>query len=205
MTQLLSIFNSNSQKKRLFVIVSSIALIMLSFCSNAKTDITLVDDFSNSLNNSLGLPRQIMDDKMVGGKTTAAAQVNNGVMHLKGTIEPPRGQIGWASAILLLDPEGKAVDTSAYKGIRLLIKVNHGQLSVSANSTEITNFDYHSAVIATPTDGKFHEVKIPFDSMKRTWSEQITLNKQSINSISLVAFSLQKAPFSYEIDELSFY
>jgi hypothetical protein len=60
-------------------------------------------------------------------------------------------------------------------------------------------------VIATPTDGKFHEVKIPFDSMKRTWSEQITLNKQSINSISLVAFSLQKAPFSYEIDELSFY
>lgn len=205
MKQILSIFNSCSQKTRLLLIASSVTLATFSFATSAKTDISLVDDFSHSHNNSLGLPRQLMDDKMVGGRTITEFEVSEGLMYLKGVIEPPRGQLGWASTILLLDSEGKGVNVSHYDGIRMLIKINSGQLSVSANSNEVTNFDYHSALVATPIDGKFHEVKIPFDSMKRSWSEQITLNKESINSLSIVVFSFQKAPFSYEIDELSFY
>ncbi len=34
---------------------------------------------------------------------------------------PPRGQPGWASTVLLLDPQGLPRDASAYEGIRLLV------------------------------------------------------------------------------------
>ena len=85
------------------------------------------------------------------------------------------------------------------------VKIHTGSLSVSANSTDITNFDYHTAVVMASADGRFHEINLPFDSMKRTWSEQTQLNTKTINSLSIVAFSLNKAPFDYAIDDVSFY
>jgi hypothetical protein len=69
----------------------------------------------------------------------------------------------------------------------------------------VTNYDYHAAPIAVAADGKFHEVKIPFESMKRAWSEQTPLNTATLNSLSIVAFSLQPASFDFELDEVSFY
>jgi len=146
-----------------------------------------------------------MNDTMVGGGTQTKVGIESGVLHLSGEIVPPRGQPGWASTVLLLDGEGKPIDASEYTGIRMLVKINSGSLSMSANSTEVANFDYHSSVVMAPSDGKFHEVKIPFDSLKRSWSEQTNLNTQTINSLSIVAFSMQKATFDYEIDEVSFY
>jgi hypothetical protein len=181
------------------------SLFAVSGSSIAGSATSLIDNFSNDTNNSIGLPRQYLNDTMVGGSTQTELHMNSGVMHLKGEIVPPRGQPGWASTVLLLDGEGKPVDASKYKGIRLLVKINSGSLSISANSTQVTNFDYHSSVVMAASDGKFHDVKIPFDSLKRTWSEQTSLNTQIINSLSIVAFSLQKAPFDYEIDEVSFY
>ena len=124
---------------------------------------------------------------------------------MSGDLTPPRGQPAWASSVLPLNLEGQSKDASKFEGIRLRVKVNEGQLSISANSTEITNFDYHAAPIAITADGKFHEVKIPFTSMKRAWSEQTSLNTETITSLSIVAFSPQKASFEYEIDEVIFY
>lgn len=181
------------------------SLFTVSGTSIAGTATSLIDDFSNDANNSIGLPRQYLNDTMVGGSTKTELKMNSGVMHLTGEIVPPRGQPGWASTVLLLDGEGKPVDASEYNGIRMRVKINNGSLSVSANSTEVTNFDYHSSVVFAASDGQFHEVKIPFNSLKRTWSEQTSLNTQTINSLSIVAFSLQKATFDYEIDEVSFY
>ncbi len=80
----------------------------------------------------------------------------------KGDIIPARGQPGWASTVLLLDPQGLPQDASAYDGIVLRVRLNKGNLSISANSSEITNFDYHAAPLICPSDGEFHEVKIPF-------------------------------------------
>lgn len=165
----------------------------------------VIDDFSNTENNQLGLPRQFMNDTMVGGKTTAQHQVANGILHIKGDIEPPRGQPGWASTVLLLDPQGLPRDASAYNGIRLRVKVNSGTLSLSANSSEITNFDYHAAPVVVQPDGKFHDVKIPFSTMQRAWSAKTELNTSTLNGLSVVAFSLQKASFEYELDQVSFY
>lgn len=165
----------------------------------------LIDDFSDATNNNLGIPRQFLNDTLAGGSTTTAQEVVQGTITAKGEIVPPRGQPGWASMILPLDSQSLPKDASAFEGVRLLIKINSGSMSISANSTEITNFDYHAAPIAVAADGKFHEVKIPFAAMKRAWSEQTPLNTKTINSLSIVAFGLQKSAFDFAVDEVSFY
>ena len=194
-----------TRTSQILMAVCTLSVLTLSSSTMADTAITLIDDFNDDANNSIGLPRQYMNDTMVGGNTTTELSVSNGVMQLSGEIVPPRGQPGWASAVLLLDGEGKPVDASEYSGIRMRVKINSGMLSISANSTEVTNFDYHSSVVMAASDGEFHDVKIPFSSLKRSWSEQTFLNTQTINSLSLVAFSIQKASFDYAVDEVSFY
>ncbi len=163
-----------------------------------------IDDFSQT-KNSLGLERQYVSDAVAGGGTTTEQTLKEGILSVKGNILPPRGQPGWASTVLPLGPEGQAQDASPFKGIRLLIKVNAGNISITANSTQVSNFDYHTKPIAVATDGKFHEVKVPFSAMKRTWSEQTALNTQTLHSLSIVAFSPQKGTFDYAIDAISFY
>jgi len=193
------------------VIVSLIAFSSLSLAALAMPEAsststnTMIDDFEDVTNNAFGIPRQFLNDTVAGGKTTTELNVAEGVMHLKGKIEPPRGQPGWASTALILDPQGQPLDASEFEGIRLLVKVNSGNISISANSIEVTNFDYHTAQVVVAPDGNFHEVKVPFDSMKRAWSEQTSLNTKTINGVSIVAFDLQKANFDYSVDEVSFY
>ncbi len=190
------------------ILRSALAVISLLAVSSrvvAETGNTLIDDFSDQQNNSLGFPRQFVDDTSTGGNTSVTHSVANGVFSAKGELMPARGQPGWASAILLLDPQGAPVDASRYEGITLRVRINKGSLSVSANSADVTNFDYHAAVITRKADGDFHEVRVPFSSMKRTWSEQTPLNSKTLSSISLVSFGVQRGTFDFEIDEVRFY
>lgn len=189
-----------------FVTVASFCFTGSSIAEVSSTNGTaIIDDFNDPNNNTLGTPRQFFSDTVAGGNTTAETKVAEGVMHLKGKIEPARGQPGWASTVLLLNPKGQAINAKHFSGVRLLVKVIQGNLSVSANSVEVTNFDYHTAQLNVVPDGKFHEIKVPFDSMKRAWSEQTTLNTETINSISIIAFDLQKSQFDFSVDEVSFY
>lgn len=181
------------------------ALLSASSYSLAAPLAVAIDDFSDAKVNSLGIERQYISDAVAGGATTTAPTLSEGILYLKGQILPPRGQPGWASAVLPLGPEGEAQDASQFQGVRMLIKVNTGTISLTANSTEITNFDYHAMPIAVASDGQFHEVKIPFNRMKRAWSEQTPLNPKTIHSLSIVAFSPQQGAFDYAIDEVSFY
>jgi len=197
--------------KPLKIIVSSLhqslALVALlaAPCSLAETMSPIVDDFSDPENNSLGIPRQYVNDTVSGGGTSTEQSVSDGVLSVTGEIVPPRGQPGWSSAILILDPQGMPQDASAFEGIRLLVKVNKGNISVSANSTDVQNFDYHAAPVLAKSDGKFHEVKIPFASMKRGWSEQTPLNTKTISGLSIVAFGMQKGSYDFQLDEVGFY
>jgi len=165
----------------------------------------LVDDFSDAQNNSLGIQRQFIDDKSAGGSTTTETSVADGVLSVRGEISPARGQPGWSSSVLLLDPQGLPRDLSDFEGVRLRMKITAGMVSVSANSAEVTNFDYHAAMVVVKSDGEFHEVKIPFGSMKRAWSEQTPLNTSAIASLSIVAFGVQKGAYDFELDEVGFY
>lgn len=165
----------------------------------------VIDDFSNATNNSLGFPRYFMNDSVAGGGTEAGQEISEGVISAKGDIVPPRGQPGWASIILPIGLENTPQDASAFEGLRLLVKINSGNISISANSTEIRNFDYHTAPIVVTTDGKFHEIKIPFASMKRNWSEQTPLNTKTLNSVSITAFGFERTNFDFALDEVSFY
>lgn len=165
-----------------------------------------LDDFSDPTNNSLGIARIVLDDTAAGGQTKTEHSYADGILTAKGDIVPPRGQPGWASIAFLLDEQGAAADLSNYEGVALRIRINKGTIfSVSANSTQVVNFDYHAAPIAKKADGEFHEIKVPFSSMKRAWSEQTPLDLSTIASISLVAVGMQKDSFDYEIDEIGFY
>ena len=165
----------------------------------------VIDDFNDPNINSLGIERQFINDTVVGGQTRMEHGFEEGVFSAKGEISPPRGQPGWASTVLVLEAQGLPQDASAYEGIRLLVRVNKGNISISANSSEITNFDYHAAPVTRQSDGEFHEVLIPFSQMKRAWSEQTELNTKTLTSLSIVAFDIQQGSFDYEIDEVSFY
>ncbi|MBT8071961.1 MAG: hypothetical protein HKP21_09480 [Xanthomonadales bacterium] len=185
-------------------IVAALGATFLNAALAGALDST-IDDFNDPDTNNLGIARVFVDDTSAGGQTRVQQKVDDGVLSANGEIVPPRGQPGWASTVLLLDPQGLPRDASAYEGIRLLVRVNEGNLSVSANSSEITNFDYHAAQVSRQSDGEFHEVRIPFSQMKRAWSEQTPLNTSTLTSLSLVAFDIQHGAFDFEVDEISFY
>ncbi|MCO7223277.1 CIA30 family protein [Pleionea sp. CnH1-48] len=185
--------------------LSLAALLAFSGVSLAGSLNSVIDDFSDAKNNSFGIARHYINDTVAGGNTTTQQAVSKGIMSVKGKIVPARGQPGWASTVLPLAAEGQPLDASDYEGIRLLVRVNSGNINISANSTKITNFDYHAAPVVVASDGQFHEVKIPFKSMKRAWSEQTQLDTKTINSLSIVAYSPQRASFEFEVDEVSFY
>lgn len=195
-----------NQRARI-LINSLVAIVFLIAATHGHAEMpgSLVDDFGDAQKNSLGFPRMFLDDRSAGGGTTTEQNVADGVLHVQGEIVPPRGQPGWASSIFLLDAQGLPQDVSNFEGIRLLVKVNEGNISISANSTDVTNYDYHAAAVTPKIDGEFHEVKIPFASMKRAWSEQTPLNTETVASLSIVAFGLQKTAFEFEVDEVSFY
>lgn len=195
--------------KALFML-GTLAALMIHFscCANdsliAKPS-AIIDNFDNSTNSNFGYPRQFINDTVMGGGTKTQQNVNDGKIMLSGEIVPPRGQLGWASTVILMGEEAQSIDASEYNGIRLRIKINTGSVSVSVNSTDVDNFDYHSTVINVAPDGNYHEIDLPFDSLKRSWSEQTQLNTKTINSLSVVAFGLKKTAFDFEIDEISFY
>jgi len=180
-------------------------LLILSNSAVAGNLNSLIDDFSHEHKTNSGIERVAINDTTAGGKTTTELAVSSGVLQLKGEITPPRGQPGWSSLVLPFGAMGEIQDASKYVGVRLLVKINYGNISLSANSSEVTNYDYHAAPVVVTQDGKFHEVKVPFESMKRAWSEQTELNTQTLNSLSIVAYGMQKSSYDFEVDEVSFY
>ncbi|WP_308364388.1 MULTISPECIES: CIA30 family protein [unclassified Microbulbifer] len=195
----------NSLNRLVSRTLATIAVIAIINPAVGDEALQTVDDFSDSQRNSLGIERQFIDDTTAGGNTAVHYSIEDGILVARGEIAPPRGQPGWASAVLLLDPQGLPINVSKFQGVRLLVRVNKGNLSISAISPEVTNFDYHAAPIALQADGQFHEVKIPFASMKRAWSEQTPLNTETISSLSMVAFDVRRNAFDFEVDEVSFY
>ena len=181
---------------------SALLLAPLAVFGNSIPEV--VDDFSDEALNSLGHPRMILDDTTAGGKSHSTQTVKDGILTLTGDLVPPRGQPGWVSMIFLLTSDGSPADISQYEGVRLKIHVPYGMVSLSVNSTDVVNFDYHAALIQA--GGKeITEVKIPFSSMRRAWSEQTKLNTTSVASVSLVAVGMQPGSFTYEVDEIGFY
>tara|TARA_B100001063_G_scaffold247126_1_gene290412 strand:+ start:1283 stop:1879 length:597 start_codon:yes stop_codon:yes gene_type:complete len=197
--------NMLNQTMRHFFGLFAIASILLPVCAFANELPELVDNFKHQTQNNLGVQRQFMNDTVAGGSSESEVTVQGGKMHLTGNLIPPRGQPAWASSILLLDAQGKPMDASGYQGIRLKVKINQGLMSVSANSAEVENFDYHAAPVLIKADNQFHEVKLPFSSLKRAWSEQTSLDASTLNSLSIVAFAMQQSAYDFVIDEIGFY
>jgi len=180
-----------------------LALSLLGTVAMADSFPARLDDFATSESTSLKTMRLVIDDAGIGGKSTATPTYRDGILRMEGSIAPSRGQPGFISLVLLLSPSGEAVDLSDYKGIELRIRVLKGGFSVVAASTEVVNYDYHSAPVTRGKD--FKTVRIPFKDMKRVWSEQTSLNLETLTSINLVASGMQPGSFLYEVDSVGFY
>lgn len=194
-------FISHTKKSLLLLAVSIAGIVTVT--SNELG--SMIDDFGDSKKTKSGMERIYLDDKAMGGKTQVKHQIKNGILSVEGEILPPRGQPGWASIVFILDPKGLPKDATKFKGVRLRIKVKKGNISISANSSKITNYDFHSSQILHKRDGKFHVVEIPFSKMKRAWFAQTKLDKKTLTGCTLSAFGIQKGAFAYEVDQISFY
>lgn len=164
----------------------------------------LVDDFSAADHTTGGAGRLVIDDKGAGSQSHATQHCENGVLKVGGELVPGRGVPAFISVPLVLAPDGKPQDISAYAGVRLRVKLVQGPLSVQVSTAEIQNFDYHSAVVAAKR-GEFVEVRMPFNDLKRAWSEQTPLNTKGVTSVNLVVFGMAKTAFAFEVDEIGFY
>jgi hypothetical protein len=164
----------------------------------------LVDDFSNPTMTSAGAGRMVIDDKTVGSQSHATQHCDQGVLTVNGELVPGRGAPAFVSVPLLLAPDMKPQDASQYEGVRLRVKLIKGLLSVQVSTTDITNFDFHAAPVVGKR-GEFVEVRVPFKTMKRAWSEQTALNPKNVTSVNLVSFGTVKDDFGYEVDEIGFY
>jgi len=199
--------HSSTGHRRTKHLLTSLVLVAITLApsiARANGAPALLDDFSDTTRSSIGIDRVVVTDSSTGGTSKLRQTFANGVLTAEGEIVPGRGQPGWVSLVLLLSSGGSPVDLSRYEGIRLRVRVRKGMLSLTANSTEIKNFDFHASLIPRKGD-EFHEVRVPFGDMKRAWSEQTPLNPATIASISLVAVDLQKGAFAYDIDEIGFY
>jgi hypothetical protein len=193
--------NSTSLKYARLLLGLALSL-MAPVCGSAEIAAKL-DDFSNEAMTSIKTPRMVLNDADLGGQSTANLTTRKGVLQVEGKIVPGRGMPGFVSMVLVLSETGEPQDLSAYKGLRLRVRVNKGTLQVLAASSEIQNFDYHATAI--PRSKDFKEIKIPFTDLKRVWSEQTPLDLSTIVSINLVASGMQPGAFAYEIDEVGFY
>lgn len=164
----------------------------------------LLDDFSDAQRTNAGIDRLVIDDAALGGRSKARLSTEAGVLSVSGEIDPARGQPGFVSIVLLLAPDGKPQDLSRFEGIRIRVEATQGMLSVLAASTEVENYDYHASFVTRSSDG-LQEIRIPFSTMKRLWSEQTRLNLGTVASINLVASGLEKGTFAYKVDEIGFY
>jgi hypothetical protein len=171
--------------------------------ANASPVPALIDDFSATQRH--GTDRPLVDDKSIGSQSHAARRCADGVLSVKGELIPGRGAPAFISIPLLLVANAAPQDVSAFKGIRLRVKIDSGSLLVQTSSADIKNFDYHTSPPIARTSGGFQEVRVAFKDMKRGFSEQTALNLKSVTSINLLVFGMAKDSFAYEVDEVSFY
>ena len=176
--------------------------------SNAKSSAIsakLLDDYSDPARNKNGGERLLIDDKTAGSQSQATLKCENGVLSVKGDLVPGRGVPAFISAVSPLSADGEPQDLTGYEGVRIIVKVTKGILSVQVATSTITNFDYHASAPVPAKGGDFQEVRIPFKDMKRAWSEQTVIDLKTVTSVNLVSFGLSKDTFAYEVDEIGFY
>ncbi|MEO6992977.1 MAG: CIA30 family protein [Lacunisphaera sp.] len=184
----------------------TIALILLATGIPAlrAANPAVIDDFSNANQTARGARRLLITDKEAGSHSTATQRCENGSLVVEGELAPGRGAPAFISIPLLLTPEAKPQDVSAYTGVRLRVKLGQGILSVQVSSTDVTNFDYHSMPVSAKR-GEYVDVRLPFKDFKRGWSEQTPLNTKTVTSVNLVAFGMAPGAFAFEVDEIGFY
>ena len=198
--------SSSPRRRHLAPFALLLALFTLGpIAARAAAAPALLDDFADAQHTRSGAARLLVDDKGMGSQSHATQQCEHGVLVVQGELVPGRGVPAFISVPLLLTPEGKPQDLSAYDGVRIRVKLIKGLLTVQVSSADIQNFDYHTSGPLTAARGEFQEVRIPFKNLKRGWSEQTALNLKTITSVNLVAFGLAKDTFAYEVDEIGFY
>jgi len=196
--------NTRSLLVPLALLTTGLALLGLSPVTAHAAVPALVDDFTGTDRTATGAGRFLVDDKSAGSQSHATQRCENGILKVEGELVPGRGAPAFISVPLLLTPDARPQDLSAYEGVRLRVKIVQGVLSLQVASADVQNFDFHSGVVAAKR-GDFVEVHLPFKDLKRAWSEQTPLNVKNVTGVNLVSFGMAKGAFAYEVDEIAFY
>jgi hypothetical protein len=181
-------------------------LLLLAVGNHARgaTAPVLVDDFSNPAQTARGAGRLLFTDKDAGSQSQATQRCADGLLIVQGELKPGRGAPAFISIPLLLSPAAGPEDVGAYTGVRLRVRLMQGTLTVQVASTDVDNYDYHSAPVVAKR-GELTEVRVPFADLKRAWSAQTPLNVKVVTSVNLVAFAMAPGAFAFEVDEIGFY
>ena len=180
-------------------------LLLAPLNTRADAQSPLVDDFSVAAQMPSGIPRMVITDKDAGGSSVATQTIADGKNIVTGTLKPGRGMPGFVSLPLILSADSSPRDLSSYEGIRLIVHVAQGSLSVQVSTTVVTNFDYHTSAPIARDSEDLKEVRIPFAEMKQMWSAQTALDLSEVTSINLVSAGMAPGDFAYTIDEIGFY
>jgi hypothetical protein len=192
-------------KTKIMVSITLILLVCLLTCSCSSKksadangsvkipDIILIEDFSKEGGlSSLGTKWMMFTDQVMGGISkggyTFETVDGKKCIRLQGDVSLENNG-GFVQVALPLEIDGKAIDASLYKGVRLEVKGNNNDYYVHLRTNKTwLPWQFYDASFFAPDTWK--TVEIPFSSFT-PYSLKSKLNTAKLKRIAVVAFKKQ--------------
>jgi len=121
---------------------------------------------------------------------------------MKGHMAPMQAPWPWAVLSLGLDPNGKAMDLSAYQAIRFYTKGDGKSHSVALNKASVTDYCDFQSGFTSPAD--WTQLTLPFSGFTQAnWGKQL---EKKFNDVLKLTFTPGTADpdFDFKIDDVEF-
>jgi peptide methionine sulfoxide reductase msrA/msrB len=166
----------------------------------------LIDDFSTpDFNSPLGTRWQFISDRVMGGRSTGKISTQQlpgrSALHMTGKVSLENNG-GFIQARLMLRPDAKTFDASAFKGIRLSLKGN-GRTYALHLRTSSTRLPWQFYQASFKTTGSWQTIDLPFKSFEPQ-SLTTPLDTRTLQSVAVVAVK-QQFTADILIDDIRFY
>ena len=186
------------------VVLSALALSWLGGCARvvraedvaegakvASSKNVVIDDFTSENGTSrLGTSWQKITDQVMGGVSTATTSLETidgrRALRLRGKVSLENNG-GFIQARLPLEPKGRMVDASGFKGVRLTVRGNGETYSVHLRTARTwLPWQYFHATF--PTTERWEKVELPFSEFKgESFKLSAALDPGKLKTIAIVA------------------
>ena len=146
-----------------------------------------------------------MTDKVRGGASTFSLVEREKTGHFSGKLSPTSNNpYAWAGSTMALASGNTPQDLSAFKGVKVKVKVEKGDVYISLPISDVKNYDFHMFTLKAEVG--WQEVEIPFTSFQQYFlNPKIELTGKNIIGITLGASGMQAGEFSFEIEYIDLY